>query len=279
MANDLEGSILAAGRRLKLAGTHSEYMQAYQDWPADQSAVAAAVKDLPHGSLCLDVGAHIGLTSLTIAALRPDCRVVAFEPLPQAQRCLRQNVSSNGIKNIELIEAAVGDVSSTISFDDHGPWSVATRGTSVLSKIVRLDDLELGSPAFIKIDVEGFEPNVLAGARALIAKARPLILMEFNSWTLLIHHYDVLTFAGAIWSTFDVLRMFAGERPLDPPPDPMGLVHMNLTQHGCVTDLLLRPKAAITDLHTMTDTPQAAELRSGSVGPSADYDSRFPEVT
>ncbi len=186
--------------------------------------------------------------------------------MPAAQRCLRQNVSSNGITNIELIEAAVGDVSGTITFDDNGPWSVATHGTSVLSKIVRLDGLELGSPSFIKIDVEGFEPNVLAGARALIGKACPLILLEFNSWTLLIHHYDVLTFAEAIWSTFDVRQMFAGERPLDPPPNPMGLIHANLTQHGCVTDLLLRPKAAMLDLYAMTDTPQAAKLRSRSVG-------------
>jgi hypothetical protein len=176
-------------------------------------------------------------------------------------------VCSNAIKNIELIEAAVGDVSGSISFDDNGPWSVATLGTSVSCKMVRLDDLELGSPAFIKIDVEGSEPNVLAGGRELIARARPLILMEFNSWTLLVQHYDLLTYAGAIRSNFDVLRMFAGGRALDAPPDPVGLVHTNLTRHGCVTDLFIaRPKAAMPDVHTMTDTPQAAELRSRSFG-------------
>ena len=115
-------------------------------------------------------------------------------------------------------------------------------------------------PAFIKVDVEGFEPNVLAGARRLIAKACPLMLVEFNSWTLLLQHYDPLTFAGAIWSSFDVLQMFQGERPLPPSPDPTTFVCTNLTQHGCVTDLLLRPKAEVSNVHVMTDTPQAAQL-------------------
>ena len=97
MTNDLEATIIVGGRRLKLVGTHATYMQNLQEWPADQSAVAMAVEDLPHGSLCLDVGAHIGLTAITVAELRPDCRVVAFEPLPQAHARLRQNISTNGI--------------------------------------------------------------------------------------------------------------------------------------------------------------------------------------
>ena len=141
------------------------------------------------------------------------------------------------------------------------PWSVATFGAAVVCKVVALDDLDLGTPAFIKVDVEGFEPNVLAGARRLIAKACPLMLVEFNSWTLLLQHYDPLTFAGAIWSSFDVLQMFQGERPLPPSPDPTTFVCTNLTQHGCVTDLLLRPKAEVSNVHVMTDTPQAAQLR------------------
>jgi FkbM family methyltransferase len=218
--SDLEATIIAADRRLKMIGTHSSYMQSLRGWRADHSAVAMAVKDIPNASLCLDVGAHIGLTAIIAAVLRPDCRIVAFEPMPAAQKRFRQNLAANNIENIELVEAAVADLSGTVSFDDNGPWSVATTG-SVRYKTIRLDDLVLGAPAFIKIDVEGFEPNVLAGASRLLAEARPLILMEFNSWTLLLHHYDPLTFAAAIWSSFDVLRAFHEEKSVTLSPDPL----------------------------------------------------------
>lgn len=168
----VEATIIVAGRRLKLVGTHSACMRGLSSWRglrswlADKSAIATAVKEFPRGSLCLDVGAHIGLSAITVAVLHPDYRVVAFEPMPLAQRVLRQNLAANGITNVELFEAAVAGFSETISFSDNGPWFSATLGT-VVCKTVRLDDLDLGTPAFIKIDVEGFEPNVLAGARQL----------------------------------------------------------------------------------------------------------------
>ena len=285
MASDLEATIVAGGRRLKLVGTRPAYMRALQEWPADKSAVAQAIKAVPHGSLCFDVGAHIGLTAITMAAMRPDCRIVAFEPLPRAHSLLRQNVVANGINNIELIEAAVSDFSGTISFVDNGPGSVANfpdakqlyeayneaisfenpvwsgGDAPVFCKSLRLDDLDLGSPALIKIDVEGFEPNVLAGARQMITKTRPLILVEFNSWTLMLHHYDPISYASALWSNFDILQMFHGEFPLQPPTNPRAFVLMNLLRHGCVTDLLVRPRAIAPDVYALTDTPQAAQLR------------------
>jgi len=249
-------TINVAGRRLKLIGTHSEYMRGLKSWRglrpwrADKSAIATVVKELPHGSLCLDVGAHVGVFAITIAALRPDCRVVAFEPMPPAQTRLRQNLAANAITNVEVIEAAVADFSGKLSFSDNGPWSVANHG-AVTCKSVRPDDLDLGAPSFIKIDVEGFEPNVLAGAHRLIAEARPLIFMEYCALTLLRHHYDPLTFAAAIWSSFDVLQIFYRERSQPLSPDPLAFLHANLIQYECVNDLLLRPKAPIPTMERM----------------------------
>ena len=212
--------------------------------------MAAAVKDIPRGSLCLDIGAHIGLTAIIIAVFRPDCRVVAFEPQPLAQKRLQENLAANAITNVEVIEAAVADFSGSLLFSDNGPWSVANHGT-VACKSVRLDDLDLGAPTFIKMDVEGFEPNVLAGARRLIAEARPLIFMEFCPWTLLLHHYDPLTFATAIWASFDVLQVFHRERSMPLLPDPQAFVHANMIHYECVNDLLLRPKGPIPELDCM----------------------------
>ena len=141
----------------------------------------------------------------------------------------------------------MADFSGSLSFNDNGPWSVANRGT-VACKSVRLDDLDLGAPAFIKIDVEGFEPNVLAGARRLIGEARSLIFMEFCPWTLLLHHYDLHTFATAIRASFDVLQVLYREQSMPLPPDPQAFVHANTIHYKCVNDLLLRPKSPIPEL-------------------------------
>jgi len=137
--NLLEATIIVAGKRLKLVGTHSTYMQALRAWRglrawrADQSAVAAAVKDIPRGSLCLDIGAHIGLTAIVIAVFRPDCRVVAFEPQPLAQKRPRENLAANAITNVEVIEAAVADFSGSLSFNDNGPCRSQTAAQSPVS--------------------------------------------------------------------------------------------------------------------------------------------------
>ncbi len=170
--------------------------------------------------------------------------------MPLAQTRLRQNLAANAITSVEVIEAAVADFSGSLPFNDNGPWSVANRGT-VACKSVRLDDLDLGAPAFIKIDVEGFEQNVLAGAHRLIVEAQPLMFMEFCAWTLLLQHYDPLTFATAIWASFDVLHVFQGERSLPLPPDPQAFVHTNMIHCGCINDLLLRPKGPIPELDCM----------------------------
>ena len=170
-----------------------------------------------------------------------------LNPCLLAQQRLRENLAGNAITNVEVIEAAVADFSGSLSFNDNGPWSVANRGT-VACKSVRLDDLDLGAPAFIKIDVEGFEPNVLAGARRLIGEARSLIFMEFCPWTLLLHHYDLHTFATAIRASFDVLQVLYREQSMPLPPDPQAFVHANTIHYKCVNDLLLRPKGPIPEL-------------------------------
>jgi FkbM family methyltransferase len=185
--------------------------------------------------------------------LRPCAPTVVLSflnPCLWRKRGCAKNLAANAITNVEVIEAAVADFSGKLSFSDNGPWSVANHG-AVTCKSVRLDDLDLGAPAFIKIDVEGFEPNVLAGAHRLIAEARPLIFMEYCALTLLRHHYDPLTFAAAIWSSFDVLQIFYRERSQPLSPDPLAFLHANLIQYECVNDLLLRPKAPIPTMERM----------------------------
>ncbi len=95
----------------------------------------------------------------------------------------------------------------------------------------------------IKIDVEGYEPNVLSGASNIIDRWRPIIFLEFNSWTLLLQSFNPLFFAEALFKSFDI-EYRDGTRPAN----PHALVHDNIISHGCITDLVMRPQKIFTPI-------------------------------
>ena len=129
-----------------------------------------------------DLGAHVGNRTRAFRAL--DCRVVALEPQPDCARVLR--AIFRGARDVAVVESAVGETAGRVATDDqraaphpeHGRGCVA-RGTAARPRAsptsagtgrwtvasTTLDDLidRFGQPAFVKIDVEGGEPEVLAG--------------------------------------------------------------------------------------------------------------------
>ena len=143
----------------------------------------------------LDVGANIGCTSLLFSDLGQ--QVVAFEPLPQTFELLQKNISSAKKNNIETLALALGDENkeTEIYFSDMNRSTAFVLdkterddNKTVTIQVKRLDDLlpEIGIDRldFIKIDVEGYELRVLKGAEKTINQYRPIVQMEFNSWTL-----------------------------------------------------------------------------------------------
>jgi hypothetical protein len=101
---------------------------------------------------------------------------------------------------------------------------------------------------------------LLPGAPRLLS-ARPLLLMEFNAWALLLHHYDLLTFAEALWQACDVVAVYHGDAPSEVPGTGELFAHMNITEHHCVSDLLLRPRGAMPDVAALTEAPESRRLR------------------
>lgn len=92
----------------------------------------------------------------------------------------------------------------------------------------------------MKIDAEGHEPEILAGARSLLARDRPMIYMEINIWCLCAFAgHSPRTLVKTLWERFDVEN--ARGAPLN---DPYGFLHETITRGG-VADVLLRPKASI----------------------------------
>lgn len=134
--------------------------------------------------LALDVGGNIG--AYTYALSRLARRVIAFEPNPE----LAQHLRDLRLRNVEVREMALSGSAgqATLSMPDrpngHGYASLKPEfnaGEKLRSFTVamdRLDNLGLGPVGFIKIDVEGFEEDVLAGASATLAEHRPAVLVE-----------------------------------------------------------------------------------------------------
>jgi FkbM family methyltransferase len=145
------------------------------------------------GDVVVDVGAHIGL--YTLLAARSASRVLALEPDPDNFVLLQDNVRLNGFSNVCAIEAAASDRPGSVPLI---PATGSNRGTSMVdgessalgtsvsragTVVVRCDTLDrlldpykLGRIDWLKIDVEGHEGAVLAGAAVTLSRTRHLIL-------------------------------------------------------------------------------------------------------
>jgi FkbM family methyltransferase len=150
---------------------------------------------LPRGGTFVDCGANIGV--FTVAAgqqVGEKGRVVAFEPDPRTRRLLERNVERHGLAGqVEVHAQAVGRANEQRSFiqyandvvsgfldapDVFSPGTVVGR---LPVQIVPLDEAIDGPVDLIKVDVEGFEPDVLAGAaRMLGSEPRPVLIVELN---------------------------------------------------------------------------------------------------
>jgi FkbM family methyltransferase len=252
-----------AGRDFRFFGNLDDfYFQQLPQFYADGPKLGwYATAHLSRDAVCFDVGANIGLTALTLAAHCPDGHVFAFEPSPTNFEHLRRNIDANGLHNVTAIQAAVGDRLDTVQFNVASVGSNCTVARSdtnydparlVPVDLITLDDWisrqRMSRLDLIKVDVEGYEENVLAGAAAVLADRRPNVFMEFNSVTIAFEARESpLAFAERIWNLFDVSDVgSAGELT----PAGGGELHRfvldNMVHHRCVDDVVLRLKAGVT---------------------------------
>ena len=143
-------------------------------------------KLLRPGDLFVDVGAHIGwFATLAAVLVGPEGRVHAVEPFPSSFARLRKNASRSGLANLMPWPVAAGDRFGTARVaaqEGSDSGSVTTlRGQGVPVPRMPLDSLvdEDRPVRLLKIDVEGYEPAVLAGAPGLLART-DAVLVELN---------------------------------------------------------------------------------------------------
>jgi len=147
-------------------------------------------------AVILDVGASVGAWTVPMGRrLSGAGHVYAFEPVPANRDRLERAVAANGLHNVTVSPLALGDGSRQVDMwlrssqtgADSGTAAVVRTGTGHLTvSMCTLDDWALQTGLqrldFIKLDVEGAEFLVLAGAEQVVSRFRPLILAEFAEY-------------------------------------------------------------------------------------------------
>lgn len=139
----------------------------------------------------LDVGANVGHHTVVFASLGGE--VVAFEPVPELAAQIRERVALNQLTNVRVLECGLGRQNAVLPFFG-SPDNNRGTGTFVAGVYERAERTiqvrtgdevmaELGSPpvGLMKIDVEGFEADVIAGLQATLGRDRPVLFFEWSS--------------------------------------------------------------------------------------------------
>lgn len=151
------------------------------------------------GSSYFDIGANIGLTSVSFLRDYPECQVASFEPSPNALPFLQKTLAGSPFRaRWTVIGKALGRQTGEAEFHTGGPANSAFDGLRNTHRggnkqVVRVPlstlDTEweaLGRPkiSVMKIDVEGAEMQVLQGGAQCLRTEQPVLLLEWNPTNL-----------------------------------------------------------------------------------------------
>jgi FkbM family methyltransferase len=189
------------GRFILLRGDMiSQYVDMYGEW--SETEIDLFKQLLPTDGVCIEIGSNIGMHAVPLSMICGEGRVYCFEPQRPLFHILCGNIALNNRLNVVARNQAVGDkrecvdietsdydenwnygsFSVTSGFSREGSFKGAVRKEPV--DVISLDDDStigrLDRVHLIKIDVEGFEPKVLRGAKKLIARHKPDIFVEAN---------------------------------------------------------------------------------------------------
>lgn len=187
-----------------LGGLALQARPATANWYAERGiekrTIACVEALLDEGHTFVDCGANVGVFTVA-AAMRvgPRGRVIAFEPDPRSRSILEANVRRHGIgERVKVREEALGTLRGRRAFVQYANDTVSGFGTApsefdpgpveatVEVAVIPLRDMVDGPVSMLKIDVEGFEPEVLKGADTVLARGDDLALVvELNPAALL----------------------------------------------------------------------------------------------
>lgn len=161
----------------------------------------------------IDGGSHIGLSVLRFKRICPDCRVVAFEPSAEVRGLLEQNISHNGLTDVNVVPAALAATAGHSQFIDSAGdggtlVGAAAAGETRQVKTVRLSDYLDRPVEMLKLNIEGSECDVLHEAEGKLDCVRRMVveyhgfaesgqtlhrilaLLDRAGFRYMVHHFD-----------------------------------------------------------------------------------------
>lgn len=212
---------------------------------------------LTPGAVFYDIGANVGIYSLWGSRLVGERGTVyAFEPVPSTRAWLAGVVADNEAVNIEIVGAAasaeLGEVTIEVvahaSGRSHvtgdGRPSSGPSGDTVTAPAITLDDFARAHrpPTLVKIDVEGHEPQVVAGMGELLEGSHPAVVFEApdlvgvtNGSSDLVARLE--TYDYRVWSLTS-----SGLQPFTPDRYSHNLLALHTVHHAAVHGALARTR-------------------------------------
>lgn len=158
----------------------------YGEW--SESEMRFLGQFVSEGMTVLDIGANIGTHTVYFAQrVGPTGSVLAFEPQLVVYQILNGNIAINGLSNVRALNAAVGRENGRVKIPTIDPTTLRNFGAVAIGRegsevaCYAIDGLPMTSLHFVKIDVEGYELEVLKGAKNTIERFRPILFVENNS--------------------------------------------------------------------------------------------------
>jgi FkbM family methyltransferase len=180
---------------------------------------------LEKNHVVLDIGANIGCTTILFAQNARE--VISFEPSPTTFKYLQLNIRRANFRNVQLHNVGLGtqdeDLTLTFAATNRAGAFVSNQTPASAGHIVENIHIKRGDSYikstrvdFIKIDVEGFERDVLRGLTDTIRRNRPTVVSELNHWCLnAFQRISIPDYFDYLLSVFPILYAVDGDTYLD----------------------------------------------------------------
>lgn len=282
--------------------TADEKDQYYQSLPEDfdDDVVTFLGRIIESDMTVVDVGANMGLTAIAASRLAPQGHVHAFEANPKVAGWLTENLRLNGATNASVHAAAVAAQPGELTLFDNEDFAagstlldsaneIARKHMSgeydgkrhiVKVKAVTIDDFvaeqKIDKVDLLKVDVEGYDIDVIRGAAKTISAMHPTVVMEFATFAITTHRQllpaDVLAEFRGVFDHVYVIERWGMLRELVDDPKAWDFLYENANFRP-VQDIV----GAFEDSRMYPLLSELASPRAGGTHPPPDYLQRIQD--
>lgn len=234
----------------------------------DQAVLELYKEMIPEGSTVIDVGANVGFHSVLLSKIvGRHGSVLAIEPVDYNLKKLNTNIYLNGCVNVKLVKCLVGSKKrNSVKLFQVTEDQSRLDNSSVLENLNikklqaegGVEEVEVTQTTLdyiyskiqkpiklIKVDVEGYELEVLKGAKKTISESRPVIIVEINPKRLRDLNIQLVHFSDELCQHYDLYEIINPniyEQSISLEPIP------NFETKERAGDVLCIPKACLTSL-------------------------------